>query len=337
MSFYECDKCKRTWQHPIQICPYCLSSLNKVKSNKAKVFAVSKINIPTLKHPNVPYYALILEDENGHKWAQKSFKEYNVNDEIEFEKDENTVAIVKTKYDLLDATSTVIEHLGGLKASNVLIIPDLSSPDHAYLKENTSSQFLGAIIDYLLKNNIKDIKVACQSFNEIPVEFSAQKSGLLDVCTKRGIIPFDLAKTNFVQKGNLEISEEVLNADLVLNLAMCKIGKAEASLNLFKTLKKENYSSLKYLSSEKEIISELVTALPNIISIGEAETVQRSDRVSTYLGIILASKNAQKIDRVFNEIVEASKLPELTEDVDLNDIKTIGRDIKEVKYKAELY
>jgi uncharacterized protein (DUF362 family) len=337
MSFYNCSKCQRTWQYELKTCPYCFSELNKVESKKAKVFAISKVMIPTLTHPNVPYFALILEDENGHKWTHKSIKEYKVGEELEFDKNENGVAIWRIKYDISEAILKVLELLDCKPKEDlkVLILPTLTSPNHAYLRENTSPQFLEGVFEYLSNNNIKNIKVAAQSFDEMPVGVSAQKSGLLDVCLKRNITPFDLAKTNFISKDDLEISEEILNADLVLNLGALKMGKAEASLNSFKILKKDNYSKLKYLSSEKEIAEKLNNVLSNIITLGDAESVQRSNKVNTYLGLILASKNTLKLDRIFNEIVKANKMPEITKD--LENIETVGRDINEVNYNAEVF
>jgi len=339
MPFYKCTKCQKSWQYPIKNCPYCLSGLDKIKSKKAKVFAVSKVNIPSLTHPKVPYFALILEDENGYKWAHKTIKEYRVGEELVFDKDADAVAIWRIKYDLSEAILKVTELLNFKLNENqtVLILPTLILPSHAYLRENTSPQFLEAIINYLLENNIKNIKVASQSFNSIPIEASAQKSGLLDVCLKNNITPLDLAKTKFIKQGNLEVSEEILNADLVLNLSALKIGKTEATSNLFKVLQKENYAKLKYLSPEKEIANNLNSLLSNILTIGDAKAVQRSNKINTYLGLVLASKNTLKLDRIFNEITIANKTPELVKDWKLEDIKIVGRDIQEVKYNAEFF
>jgi hypothetical protein len=181
------------------------------------------------------------------------------------------------------------------------------------------------------KIKLENIRIIAQSFNEISIEGMAQKSGLLDVCLKNKIMPIDLSKLVFVKKGNLEISEDVLNADLVLNLAMMKIEKASAADNIFKVLKKENYSALKYLKSEEEIVGELKNYLSNLVNIGEAEFIQKTDKTVVYSGLILGSRSFLNLDRVFSEIT-TFKIPEIVKVIEMQNIEIIGRDIKEVRY-----
>jgi len=334
MVFYQCSKCKKIWQQPIGTCPECFSELEKVKTTKAKVIGISKVSISSILHPEVPYFALVLEDELGNKWAHKSFKEYNVGEEINFTTNENSVAVWRTKYDLVDSIEKVFSllSLSLNENSKIVILPTLVSPNHAYFRENTSPEFLEAVIQFLFEKKIKleNIKIATQSFDEIPIESMAQKSGLLDVCLKNKIMPLDLFKSNFVKKGSLEIAGDVLNADIVLNLSMMKIGKAIASENAYRVLKKENFASLKYLQSEEEIVNELKNNLTNIITLGEADFVQKQNKTIVYPGLILGSKSFLNLDRVFNEIV-ASDIPEILKDIEIQNIEITGRDIKEVK------
>ena len=119
--FYQCPKCKKIWQYLIKNCPECFSELKRINSpaggQETKVIGVSKVNIPSLAHPKVPYFTLILEDEKGNRWVQKSIKEYKIGDVIEYKsiQDKNTVAIWRIKYDILEGIERVIELLGGLK------------------------------------------------------------------------------------------------------------------------------------------------------------------------------------------------------------------------------
>ena len=83
--FYICTKCKRRWQYPLAECPYCLIPLNKVEAKTARVIGAVKVAIPTLLHPNVPYYVLALQDEAGNIWGYKSEKEYKIGDEFNVE------------------------------------------------------------------------------------------------------------------------------------------------------------------------------------------------------------------------------------------------------------
>ncbi len=339
--FYQCQKCKRTWQYPIEKCPHCFLDLERIKAEKIKVAGVSKVAIPSILHPKVPYFVLLLEDDKGNKWVQKSVKEYKIGEAIEDEKNLNkeAVAVWRVKYDILEAIEKVIELLGGLEitsASKILILPTLISPKHPYLGENTSPQFLESIIRYLVEKGgrTENIKVAGQSFDEIPIEASVQKSQLLNVCQEQKITALDLSKENFVKKGNFEISEEVFSADLVLNLPILKIGKPSASENLFKFLKKENYFGLKYLSDEKEIFKELINELPKILTVADAQSVQRADQFMAFLGLILASGSPLNLDRVFAEI-SMSRLPEILQALKIENIPVVGRKVDELKYEVE--
>jgi len=375
--FYQCPKCKKTWQYPIEKCPECFLNLERLKSNgKIKVIGISKVNIPSLFHPKVPYFVLVLEDEMGNKWVQKSIKEYKIGEEFKTESnlDKNAVAIWRLKYDILEGIEKVVEFLGGLKIDSktkILILPTLISPKHPFLAENTSPQFLEKTIQYLIQKGAKseNIKVAAQSFDDTPIEASAQKSQLLQVCQNFKILPLDLSKDNFVKKaphhfvketrkqkrvnkgkniplnkesllqsgGGFEISEEIFNSNLVINLPILKIGQASASKNILKFLKKENYLGLKYLSSDKEIFESLNKALPNYLTVAEGNAVQRSDGFTTFLGLILASFNPLNLDRVFTEIAMIKDLPESLKGVKIENIPVTGRQIEELKYDLEKY
>jgi len=346
MAFYHCPNCKKIWQYPIEKCPDCFLNLERIKSKKIKVIGVSKVQIPTMFHPKTPYFVLLLEDENGNKWIQKSVKEYKIGgNEFETEvkrNDENAVSIWRVKYDILEAVEKVIDLLGGLKIdpqTKILILPTLISATHPYLAENTSPEFLESTIKYLFENGvgIHNIKVCGQSFNEFPVEASTQKSQLLKVCQELKVLPINLAEKNFLKKGGLEISEEVFSADLILNLPILKMGKAQASENLFKLLKKENYLAQKYLSSNEEIFKKLIESLPKILTIAEANSVQKSDGFVAHLGLVLASFNPLNLDRIFFEITMEKNLPEILKGIKIDGIPIVGREIEEVKFNVEKY
>lgn len=336
MPFYKCSKCERTWQYPLSECPFCMAKIKRMSSEKAKVIGVSKVLMSTIRHPQAPYYVAIIEDENQNKYAFKSANEIKEGDELIFEKsnDKNAVAIWRFKYDYEEVFSKVIELLGGLNLdsnSKVLIIPSLSSANHPYFRDNTSPQFLSGVLDFLKNQGVVNIKIASQSFSELPIEAMALKSGLLKVCLKNNITPIDLAKTNFSKQGAFEISEEVTNADIVLNLGMSKAGSAKTTENIFRILKKENYLGLKYLKSEKEIGSELVSALTNVVNISEAEYVQDSEGYICFLGTIFASYNPLNLDKIFNETVGEKKTIEVLSEIEAVNIPIVGRNLKELQ------
>ena len=51
--------------------------------NKYKIIGITEINIPSIDHKEVPYYILLLENENGRYSIKKSFKEYAVGEYID--------------------------------------------------------------------------------------------------------------------------------------------------------------------------------------------------------------------------------------------------------------
>jgi hypothetical protein len=337
--FYQCPKCKKIWQHPIEKCPDCFELLEKMASQKIKVSAVSKISVPSLAHSKVPYFAMVLEDESGNKWAQKSFKEHFAGQEFSYaaSKDPDAVAIWRIKYDLLETIEKLVDLLGGLDIrpeTKILILPALNSPKHSYFGENTTPEFLEQTIQYLISRGAKkeNIQVSGQSFNDFAIEACAKKSGLLNVCLKYNIAPLDLAKSAFAKKGGLEISENIFSADLAISLAALKIGQACASENLFKLLKKENYLGLKYLYGQKEIFKKMEAVLPKILTIAEADRVQTPEKFISFLGLALAGFNSLNLDAVFNQIRPAKTLPEILSDVKIGKVPIAGRAVDEAQF-----
>jgi hypothetical protein len=160
---------------------------------------------------------------------------------------------------------------------------------------------------------------------------------LVAVCAKFGISPLDLAAGQFETIGQLEVSKPVLEADLVIDLAMEKMGAANATANILKTLKKECYLGQKYLSSEAEIAAKLEPVISKLVVVGEAEFTQRSSKIVVFSGLVLAGRSARNVDRVFNEVTGAFKLPDILKDVDMASIPLAGRTVKEVQYQAEIF
>ena len=342
MAFYQCLQCKRRWEYPLAECPYCFAPPEKMKNGNARVVGSIKVAIPTLLHPNVPYYILLLRDEAGNTWGHKSEIEYQTGDELKFEPNAGAVAIWRVKYDIREGIEKVLELAGGInvgKGSKIVVLPTLAKPSHGYFRDNTSPEFLNAVLRMLIDRGVEpeNIIVAGQSFDEVPVVAIAQKSGLIDAGAKLKVSALDLAAAEFVKSGNFEIAKPVLDADLVINLAMEKIGRASAAENLFKILKKENYLGQKYLSSDAEIAAGMEPVLKNVITIGEAEYVQRSNKLTTFMGLVLAAKSGRNLDRVFNEAAQSFKIPEIIKDIPAAGIPVAGRSVKEVQYQAEIF
>jgi uncharacterized protein (DUF362 family) len=347
--FYFCKKCKRTWQYPLEKCPECSLKLERSESKNLKVIGISRVLIPSPMHPKVPYFVLLLEDENGNKFVQKSMKEYKIGDRFEIEKSENknSVAIWRVKYDLYEAISKVIWLLGGLKIDQnkkILILPTLVSVCHPHERENTHPEVLREFIKILIEKGAKaeNIRVAGQSQTDTPIEAMAKKSQILSVCQENKIEFLDLGKGNFkrIEKEGLvfEISEEVFKNDLIINLPILKLdsklGVKGAMENLLRFWKKESYLGQKYLYGEEELILKFKNALPEILTIADGTIIQKSNQQSVILDLILASFNPLNLDRVFAEIAMIP-LPEYLKSVKIEEIPISGRQIGEVQWQLE--
>jgi len=97
-----CNKCNRKWIYPIEKCIYCKLDVEEKVSKKLKVVGFTKVNVPSVLHPIIPYNILILEDEQGNKIPKKTIKDYKLGEfyeELPASKDP-AVSIVKIKYDL---------------------------------------------------------------------------------------------------------------------------------------------------------------------------------------------------------------------------------------------
>ncbi len=347
MAFFQCPKCKNTWQYNISKCPDCFLDLERIKSTKIKVIGISKVKISSVFHPKTPYYILVLENEKGNRWVQKSIREHKIGDEFRPKpsKNKQTVSIWKTKYDILETIEKTIELIGGIKIneeSKILILPTLISAKHPYLADNTSPEFLDSVIKFLTQSgaNLKNIKIAFQSFDNVPIEASAKKSQLLNVCLKHKIAVLDLAKTSFLKKEvaglNIQISEQAFKNDLIINLPILKLDQKKkikgATNNILTLLSKKDYLSFE---ENNKILKVINKVLPEYLNIAEGIYIQKADKVVTYLGLIFASFNSLNLDKVFTEVGMIKDLPEYLKDIKIEHIQITGRHPGELQYNIE--
>jgi uncharacterized protein (DUF362 family) len=347
--FYFCKKCKKTWQYPLEKCPECFLKLERFESKNLKVIGVSRVLIPSPMHPKVPYFVLLLEDEKGNKFVQKSMREYKIGDrfEIKVSNDKKAVAIWRVKYDLYEAISKVIWLLSGLKidqSKKILILPTLVSVCHPHERENTHPEILRELIKILIEKGAKaeNIKVAGQSQTDTPIEAMAKKSQILSVCQENKVEFLDLGKGSFkrIEKDGLvfEISEEVFKNDIIINLPILKLdsklGVKGAMENLLRFWKKESFLGQKYLYGEKELILKFKNALPEILNIADGTIIQKSNQQSVILDLMLGSFNLLNLDRVFAEIAMIP-LPEYLKSVKIEEIPISGRQIGEVQWQLD--
>jgi len=335
--FYQCPKCHKRWQYNIAECPYCFKLLERMKSQKAEVIGCSYGTIPTILHPDVPYYVLALRDEYGNIWSQKSQKEYRVGEEfiLESSRESAAVAVWKNKYDYLEQIEKLAGMLGDLQLTSeakIAIIPTLSQPSHAYYRDNTSPEFLDAFLEFLLIKGVKaeNIKVLGQSFDSIPVEGKAQKSGLVAVCMKYKVAPMDIAKGQFAQVRGYSLSKEALDANLVIAVPIAKAGRISACESLLQVLEKDEALHFKM---ERDAIADLASAFPNLIIFMDGVHIQNRQEVVEFLGVGLAGRNPLFVDKVFAEIIKDENQHPAIKNISPEMIRILGNQIKDASFK----
>ncbi|MBP6891224.1 hypothetical protein KBC01_02745 [Candidatus Parcubacteria bacterium] len=332
--FFKCPKCDRRWQYPIEKCPECFCDLTRMENKQAKVIGITKVNIPTLTHPNVPFNIILLEDEFGNKWSYKTQREYKEGDDfvLETAKKRDAVAVWTWKYDILETLNKLEYLLNGFKIdsdSTILILPRLAKAEHPYLRENTSPEFLDCLIKFVIAKGVNplNIMVGAQSFSDVPIEIMAQKSQLLDVCQKNGVNPLIIPMAGFDELYDLRISEFAKKASLVINAPILKEGQNWASENLFLLLEKDDYLKLDSKEKKKEALDKIVSGLNNVLTIAQADEIQNANKIMETVSTFLAGYNAINIDKVFSDIL-------LTDPEAGKDIEVVGKKIIDMQFKT---
>jgi hypothetical protein len=75
--------------------------------------------------------------------------------------------------------------------------------------------------------------------------------------------------------------------------------------------------------------------LPDILSLAEAESIQKPNGLTTFFGVAMASFNLLNLDRVFFEITSQKDLPEILEKIKIERIPIVGRSIEELQYNVK--
>jgi hypothetical protein len=212
---WTCEKCNKKWIHPIEKCIYCNEKITKQLGTKLKVIGITKVHVPCPPHPVVPYNILMLEDEHGNRMPKKVIKDYEIGNVYEDKVDssENTVSVVKIKYDFYEAVKEALELIGDIEIqenTKILLKPNLGIPGYAYTGICTNPRVLEALIQYLLEKGAKkeNITIAEQSFF-VPLEKIGRKSGIDSIIKKFNINYVDISKTEFEQKNEREFTFEV--------------------------------------------------------------------------------------------------------------------------------
>lgn len=71
--------------YPVKKCIFCGSTISQKEETKYRVIGFTEVHVPSTGNERVPYYANILEDENGQKIIRKSYKKHEIGDFFSFE------------------------------------------------------------------------------------------------------------------------------------------------------------------------------------------------------------------------------------------------------------
>ncbi len=349
-----CKKCKKKWIYPIEECIYCNAKISKQVGNKTKVIGLTEVTIPSIMHPIVPYYTLILEDEHGNRMPKKTMREYKIGDEYRWEKseDESAVSIIKIKYDFFEATKQAFSLIGDVdieKDSNILIKPNIMAAAYPYMAITTNPRVVDSLIEYLTKKgaSAENIVVAEQvQYGDF--DNAARKSGFGKLCKKWGIRLVDLSQTDYVEKESggfrFQLTKEIATKDLVINVPVMKthllLGISGALENMTRLVSKENYKEMaRDPLKALDAIAHLHKVLPRYITLGDASIGMQGNGPLKYgepafLNMLLASKDPVALDKVFQEIGMLRKIPliDAAERLgigsgDLREIVTVGDEL----------
>jgi uncharacterized protein (DUF362 family) len=349
-----CEKCDKKWIHPIEKCIYCGGNIKKQIGTKFQVGGVTKVFVPCPPHPIVPYNVLILVDEHGNRMPKKTIRDYKIGDAYGEKADssESAVSAVKIKYDFYEAVKDAIELIGDVDVgggTKILIKPNLSIPDYAYLGICTNPKVIGALIQYLLDKGAKkeNITIAEQSFF-VPFEKLGKKTGLDEVVKKYGVKVIDISKTEFEEKKEreftFEVSKIVNDFDLLFNVPVVKtdiiVGLDGAFENLTRFLSKKNFEELaRDPRKAASALTVLPNALPRFIIVGDASIGMQGNGPGQYgeggyYNMIFAARNPVSHDKIVQEVLCLKKLPyvELAGKIgigeaDISKIELIGNEL----------
>tara|TARA_Y100000310_G_scaffold68197_1_gene63503 strand:+ start:14500 stop:15987 length:1488 start_codon:yes stop_codon:yes gene_type:complete len=362
-----CEGCNLKWIYPVEKCLHCRGEIKKQIGNEIKVIGITKVSIPSPMHPDIPYYVLLLQDENGNRIPKKSMKEYNIGDLYKEEKsdDVNAVSIIKTKYDIKQDVKKSLELIKANSMFNsdskIFIKPSVTVPAYSYQGANTNSEVVDGLIKTLLEWGVKNenISLGEQSFNSDDFESVMHRSGISKVCDKYQIKVIDISKAEYseivvddtrTKSGANEVGFkfEVLKQTLdhiIINVPVFKtnqqIGFSGGIENLIRLGSKKTQEVI-FANNFNKMLAKFVLAVNNnakgILNIGDGSIGMHGQGPTTlgepaFLNLIMASRNALALDSAFckvSDIKEIKYINELKNISELGDIITVGDDVDSI-------
>ena len=352
-----CPSCKRKWIQPVEKCVYCKTKTEKEIGCKLKVIGITKVYVPSVMHPIVPYNILLLEDEFGNKMPKKCIRDYSIGDEYVAKSSNNShaVSITKIKYDVYEAVTEALELIGGLeisKETRILIKPNIMASIYPYLGAVTHPSTVEAVISYLINNgaSAESINLAEQCIYN-PLDDALAKSGIGKLCIDSKIKFINIAETEFAESsiGNTKVrlSKLPLDYDLIINMPVLKthllFGISGALENMTRFITKESLAMLQSITLEiSENIVMINKMLPKYITVADGVVGMQGNGPlngePAFLNYILASRDPVALDSVFAQLGMFTRIPKylaIAEKVgigtaDISKIPVVGNEINAV-------
>lgn len=309
-------------------------NVQKEVSKKFKVIGVSRVNIPSPYHPIIPYNVLMLEDEFGNRMPKKTMKDFRIGDSYEFQSGE--VSVVKQKYDIYEAVKLSLELIPDFVVngdSKILIKPSVISAMYAYLAATTNPKVLTATIQILLEKGVlpENITVGEQT-PFLPLEVSSKKPGISSVCKKFNVKLVDLGKAGFEEKEGYELSKELLDKTLIINMPSMKLdtrfGISGALENMTRCLSLKSQKKL-YNEDIRKSMDTLNKLIPTQLVIADAILAMQGDGPlmgePSYLNMIIAGHDPVAVDETFCRITMMDT-PDYVKNTSGNHSPTVGGD-----------
>lgn len=318
--YYQCKQCNKTWYYPIEKCIFCHKPVTEVIPTRFTIEAVTEVQVASREHPKVPYFVLLLRDENGQTHSLKTFKQYKEGDNLEPESSagiRHAVLASRVKYSLKEAFSDLIRLQGetGLKPDMKVIIKlSLSKPAAYNSGEVSNAQLVKLLCSYLLELGLKKDQIILAE--RIPAsEDQARilaKTDIAKACSELGIEFINLQEQQHetISQGGVlfDLPKVFLGADLVISLAplMVNLGKdnAPASQNLANIFPGQVSANLSKLGQKADDI------LPPVLSLIDAQNaivLADSGKSKRELGALFLSDDYLALDKA---LVELYHLPQ---------------------------
>lgn len=348
-----CEKCNKKWIYPVKKCIYCKGPITKQRGTQIKVAGITKVTIPSMMHPIIPYNILLLQDEFGNRLPKKTLRDYGIGDTYEERKaeGEGAVAVIKVKYDIYEA---IKESLGLLKDikfdphEKILIKPSIVAAAYPYQAVNVNPDMLDALIEVLLEYGIKkeNIMIAEQSLIGSDVMDACAKAGIKDICKKHGIVFADISKGPFeMVKSDLckfNIYKEALQRKII-NVPVMKtnfqLGISGALENLSRLVDEKTQREMYYIGIDSTL-PKLAESFKDIITVADATNGMQGQGPlalgePAFLNLVLTSTNAAALDSIFCEIFMINSpayVKSAINGLDAKSVELVGNELDSLKY-----